>query len=156
VLDVDREADATDPFLSLPTHLIFSAESLRATTGEHELEKGLILIRSHLPASFLAVTDGQNEILWLEGMIVRRTPAFPAKTVDTLGAGDVFHGAFTLALAERGNEVDAVRFAAAAAAIKCSRFGGISGAPSHREVETLLTAGKISTLSATGKPDILR
>ena len=31
--------------------------------------------------------------------------AFPVKAVDTLGAGDVFHGAFALALAE-GREFD--------------------------------------------------
>jgi sulfofructose kinase len=67
-------------------------------------------------------------------------PAFPIQPVDTLAAGDVFHGAFALALAEGRAEIDAMRFAAAAAAIKCTRFGGISGAPGRAEVEALVTA----------------
>ena len=52
--------------------------------------------------------------------------------VDTLAAGDVWHGAFTLALAEGQDVADAARFANAAAAIKCSRAGGRLGAPTPR------------------------
>jgi sulfofructose kinase len=66
-------------------------------------------------------------------------PAFPIQPIDTLAAGDVFHGAFALALAEGHEEAQAMRFAAAAAAIKCTRFGGISGAPGRAEVEALMT-----------------
>ena len=32
---------------------------------------------------------------------LQETPAFPVHTVDTLGAGDVFHGAFALAITEK-------------------------------------------------------
>jgi len=61
--------------------------------------------------------------------------------VDTLGAGDVWHGAFALALAEGQGEEAAIRFASAAAAIKCTRFGGRSGAPRRDEVERFLATG---------------
>jgi sulfofructose kinase len=46
-----------------------------------------------------------------------------------------------LALAEGLRIGDAMRFAAAAAAIKCSRPGGRSGAPRREEVEALLKNG---------------
>jgi sulfofructose kinase len=52
----------------------------------------------------------------------------------------VFHGAFALALTEGRAETDAFRFAAAAAAIKCTRFGGITGAPARAELEAFLAA----------------
>ncbi len=58
--------------------------------------------------------------------------------VDTLGAGDVFHAALALALAEGQAEPEALRFASAAAAIKCSRPDGIAGAPTRAEVQALL------------------
>jgi sugar/nucleoside kinase (ribokinase family) len=58
--------------------------------------------------------------------------------VDTTGAGDVFHGALALGLAEARPEADAVRFAAAAAALKCTRHGAGEGAPGRLDVETLL------------------
>ncbi len=65
-------------------------------------------------------------------------PAPRITAVDTLAAGDVWHGAFTLALAEHRDIADAARFANAAAAIKCTRPGGRLGAPRRAEVAALL------------------
>ena len=65
-------------------------------------------------------------------------PAFKVAAVDTLGAGDTFHGAFTFRLVETGDIETSMRFAAAAAAIKCTRFGGLVGAPTRAEVEEFL------------------
>ena len=62
------------------------------------------------------MTDGPAGVLIAGGT---RVPAFPVTAVDTLGAGDVWHGAFALRLAEGADEIDAVRFACAAAALKC-------------------------------------
>jgi len=55
-----------------------------------------------------------------------------------LGAGDAFHGAFTLALAEGRALPDILRFASATAALKCTKFGGASAAPKRGEVEEFL------------------
>jgi sulfofructose kinase len=69
-------------------------------------------------------------------------PGYPVDgVVSTLGAGDVFHGAFTLALAERQEVAAALRFAAAAAGLKCTRLGGSMAAPYRAEVEALLATG---------------
>jgi sugar/nucleoside kinase (ribokinase family) len=53
-------------------------------------------------------------------------------------AGDVFHAAFALAIGERRAIADAAAFANAAAALKCTRFGGRIGAPVRAEVDALL------------------
>jgi len=65
-------------------------------------------------------------------------PAFKVNAVDTLGAGDVFHGAFTFRLVETGDLIESMRFGAAAAAIKCTRFGGLMGAATRAEVDDFL------------------
>jgi sulfofructose kinase len=65
---------------------------------------------------------------------------FAIEAVDTVGAGDVFHGAFTLALAEGRDLAGAMRFAAAAAGLKCTRIGGSGAAPYRAEVEAMLAA----------------
>jgi sulfofructose kinase len=65
-------------------------------------------------------------------------PAFRVAVIDTLGAGDVWHGAFALALAERREEAAAVRFASAAAALKVQRFGGRTGTPRRDELDAFL------------------
>jgi sulfofructose kinase len=75
---------------------------------------------------------------WLDGDTLQHVPACPVETVDTLAAGDVFHGAMALALAEGRSEPEAMRFASAAAALKCRRFGGGSVSPTRHEVEVFL------------------
>ena len=50
----------------------------------------------------------------------------------------MFHAGIALALAEGRDEVAAMRFGAAAAALKCTRFGGSMGAPTRAEVEAFL------------------
>jgi sugar/nucleoside kinase (ribokinase family) len=64
--------------------------------------------------------------------------AFKVDAIDTLGAGDTFHGSFTVALGEGQPLTDAIRFASATAALKCIKFGGMTGAPTRAEVEAFL------------------
>jgi sugar/nucleoside kinase (ribokinase family) len=56
--------------------------------------------------------------------------AFKVATVDTTGAGDAFHGAFAYGLARRWEIQRCAEFAAAVAAIKCTKPGGRTGLPS--------------------------
>jgi len=141
VLDGDRATTPDDPLLALASHVVFSSEALRATTRRDDLAAALTAMRQTVPG-FLAVTNGPEDVLWLEDGRLRRMPAFPIAAVDTLGAGDTFHGAFALALAEGRDPIAAMRFAAAAAALKCTRFGGISGTPRRAEVEAFLASRK--------------
>ena len=67
-------------------------------------------------------------------------PAYRVDAVDTLGAGDVFHGALALAVAEGQALDEALRFSSAAAAIKVSRFGGRLGAPDRTELLAFMAA----------------
>jgi sulfofructose kinase len=57
--------------------------------------------------------------------------AFPVDVSDTLGAGDVLHGALAVALARGMPHHDAFRYASAAAALKCTQSGGARAAPTH-------------------------
>jgi sugar/nucleoside kinase (ribokinase family) len=137
VLDFDQMAPLNDAILTVSTHVIASAEALRASAGQDDLGAALLAVGAHYKG-FLAVTDGPAGIYWREGDKVRHMDAFKVQAVDTLGAGDTFHGAFTFRLIETGDEVESMRFAAAAAAIKCTRFGGQTGAATRAEVEAFL------------------
>ncbi|USQ73559.1 PfkB family carbohydrate kinase [Roseomonas mucosa] len=61
-------------------------------------------------------------------------PAEPIRAVDTLNAGDIWHGAYVHGLVRGLGTGERVRFAHAAAAIKCERPGGRLGAPTLAEV----------------------
>jgi sugar/nucleoside kinase (ribokinase family) len=138
VVDVDRPMSPREGLLTASSHLIFSSEALRATAGIDDDAEALKKM-AQLTTSFVAVTRGPQGTLWLdERGNLQQTPAFPVHTVDTLGAGDVFHGAFAVAMTENHSIRDALRFASAAAALKCSRFGGALAAPQRAEVEEFL------------------
>jgi ribokinase len=79
-------------------------------------------------AGALLVT-GTGEHFW---------PAFRVEAVDSTAAGDAFNGAFAVALAEGKSEIEAGRFAAAAAACSVTRRGAQPSMPSRAEVEALL------------------
>jgi sugar/nucleoside kinase (ribokinase family) len=137
VVDGDRPTDEREDLFRIATHVVFSSECLRATTGMGDLGSALQRMASFTEA-FLAVTNGANDVIWLDRGTLRRSPVFPIKAVDTLGAGDVFHGAFTLALAEGRAVTEAMRIGAAAAAIKSARSGGSLAAPTRAELEAFL------------------
>src|SRR5215813_7867404 len=92
------------------------------------------------PHLFSPSPRARGDVLWREGATLRQSPVFAVEAIDTLGAGDVFHGAFALALAAGRDVVAALRFAAAATGLKCTRLGGSMAAPRRAEVEALLAA----------------
>lgn len=138
VVDVDSTMSLRDGLLTASSHLIFSGEALRATAGISDDAAALNKIAELTPA-FLAVTRGPLGTIWLDPALgLRETPAFAVQAVDSLGAGDVFHGGFTLAITEGQDLPHALRFASAAAALKCTRHGGAFACPQRPEVEALL------------------
>lgn len=140
VIDVDIEPDdAVLALIRTASHAVFSRQGLRGLTGEDGIERGLALAR-RFTSAWVAVTAGAAGVFWSEseGAPPRQLPAFPVRAVDTLGAGDVFHGALALALGEGRPLAASLRFAMAAAALKCTRPGGGAGAPWRHEVETFL------------------
>jgi sulfofructose kinase len=140
LMDADDPTRHTDALLNACSHVVFSSHGLRNTAQMQDFEEGLNAVAMRTPA-LLAVTDGANGLWWHDGHRVRHVAAHPVQAVDTLGAGDVFHGACVLALAEGRDFEEALRFSAAAAAIKCSRFGGVAGAPTRAETEEFLVSG---------------
>lgn len=65
-------------------------------------------------------------------------PGVPVKVVDTTGAGDAFTCALGVALAEGKPLAEAVRFAAAAGALACTKLGVIPALATRAEVEATL------------------
>ncbi|WP_136658309.1 PfkB family carbohydrate kinase [Nitratireductor sp. XY-223] len=137
VMDGEAPLGDSDAALKLASHVAFSQPGLSHYAGSDDLEDGLKRAAGETGA-FVCVTVGEGGVHWLEDGALRHMPAFAVDVVDTLGAGDVWHGAFTLKLAEGAGEEEAMRYAGAAAALKCTRFGGRSGTPGAEEVNSFL------------------
>lgn len=126
--------------VSLADWAVFSEPGLQAFAGEGcTLDEGL-KAAIEAGARHAVVTLGERGLLWLPGRgALQRMPAFAVpKVVDTTGAGDVFHAALGCALGRGLPSAEALRFASAAAALKCTRGGGALAAPTLEEVQARL------------------
>ena len=138
VLDADvGDAAALARLVPLADHVVFSQLGLAEFTGEVDPAQGLRKAAAAAPG-LMAVTLGEQGSLFLMNGALQALPAFGVRAVDTNGAGDVFHGAYTLALAEGRAPLAAARFAAAAAALKCAAGGGWDSVPGRTSVDELL------------------
>lgn len=136
------DADVADPgvlrdLAAQADHVVCSEPGLALLEPSGDLQA----LAARLPqARVVAVTLGAEGVRWIAEGRAGRQPGFRVDAVDTLSAGDVFHGAYALAVAEGRPIAEVMRFAAAAAAIKVTRFGGRLGAPARAEVEAFLAA----------------
>jgi sulfofructose kinase len=124
----------------LADHLIFSEPGFAEWIGRPVAMEAVADDLAALVAAgatLAAVTHGERGVVFCIRGRCGHLAAVPVKAVETLGAGDVFHGAYSLALAEGSSLEAALRFAAAAAALKCSRSGGRAGLPHRAEVDAL-------------------
>jgi sulfofructose kinase len=143
VLDADTASlETLEMLLPLASHIVASEPAAEQVTGETDPERATVALAALYGrnGAFISVTGGGKGCFWYDELAgeVRHMPAFQVDVVDTLAAGDVFHGAFAFGLARGYPMYQIMRFASAAAAIKCSRFGGRRGAPTKSEVAAFL------------------
>ena len=135
MLDADiAPPDILARLVPLSSHAVFSDAGLFLHTGMSDLEAALRLVAAGHPGH-VGASCGADGYAWIEAGELWRVPAPRVEVVDTLAAGDVFHGALALRLAEGATIEAAARFAVVAASLKCTRFGGRLGCPSRDEVE---------------------
>ncbi|HSE76774.1 MAG TPA: PfkB family carbohydrate kinase [Alphaproteobacteria bacterium] len=126
---------------AVASHIVFSRAGLVRFSGVDDVSAALHAVASRFTA-FVTVTLGAEGCAWRSGRAIHRYSAPRVAVVDTFGAGDAFHDAFALAIAEGMPVEDTLAFANAAAALKCARFGGIAGAPTRGEVYALTAKTK--------------
>ena len=93
-----------------------------------EPEKALEVMHG-MGIKIAVVTLGSKGWIYSDGKEIKRGNAFKVKAVDTNGAGDTFHGAFTFAYASGYSLERCCDFASAVAGLKCTKSGGRSGIP---------------------------
>lgn len=123
------------------THIVASAPGATILSGEASPQDAAHAIRDRY-GCFVCVTDGGSGAFWTAQHTrdIHHIPNPRVEVVDTTGAGDVFHGAFALALAEGRSPEGSLRFASSAAALKCTVIGGRLGAPNRRQTLELMKA----------------
>lgn len=115
-----------------------------AAGGDHEREAAALL--GHGPRGVIITLGGDGALVATPGANTH-LPAFPVATVDTVGAGDAFCGAFALALASGAPLFEAARYGSAAAACAVTRPGAAAALPFRSEVAQILhSSGELSAV----------
>ncbi|MFC0229115.1 sugar kinase [Serratia aquatilis] len=139
LLDADVTPQDIRPLVNLADHAAFSEPGLLRMTGETDVELSLRCAKNDKNGQ-IYVTKGKHGCFWLENGQLKHQPGFKVNVLDTTGAGDVFHGALAVALAGNKDVDQAVRFANAVAALKCTRPGGRAGIPDCDQTDSFLAS----------------
>ncbi len=139
VLDADAgNVEALRELIPLANHVIFSERGLAGYAAGMSIEQALRQVVQD--ETVVGVTLGEKGSLFCHQGQVHAFAAPRIVPVDTNGAGDVFHGAYALALARGLSWPQAVDHATATASLKCTRDHGWESLPSHQEVVAFMKA----------------
>lgn len=142
VLDIERAGVETRDLLAAIDYPVVPEHFALEYGGGGTLEVAARRFLDFGPRAFVVTQGASGCTAFVEGEIIFQ-PAFRIDpVVDTTGAGDVFHGAFAYGLALGYDLRRNLRFASAAAALKCRQLGGRAGIPSMDEVTEFLAANE--------------
>lgn len=145
VMDGGSVRTGSEELAALCTDVISSSVFALELSGVDDPLAALRNLRSRGPLR-VAMTFGSEGVLGLEDhpFVV---PAFQIETVDTTGAGDVFHAGYAYALACGGEFENNLKFGSAVAALKCAHWGGRGGLPQVNDVMEMLQTGELCPVS---------
>ncbi|MDI9469254.1 MAG: carbohydrate kinase family protein [Bacillota bacterium] len=145
VIDMERGDPTVLEHLDLITSLIGSETCYRDTfpgAERRDVERHARSLTEQGPRDVL-FTFGAGGVAGVADGRYHEQAAFPVTVEDTVGAGDVFHGVWFALRMEGADPETCSRYAAAAAAIKCTRPGGTGGIPDRPTLEHFLRTGQI-------------
>ncbi|MEO8604121.1 MAG: PfkB family carbohydrate kinase [bacterium] len=137
MLDVDEPGPRTPALLGLSDVAIVSARFAQQHSGAADLRTALRRMAAAGPRLVAATLGAGGALAVADGALVY-VPAFRVAVVDTTSAGDCFHAGCLYGLLQGWDAARALRFAAAAAALTCTRLGGRTSVPELAAVESLM------------------
>jgi sugar/nucleoside kinase (ribokinase family) len=140
----DVEAEVESASLAQVQHLVLPMAFARRLTGEREPAAIVGALWNDRRAT-VVVTNGADGVWFRDAASAdcQHQPSFEVPVIDTTGCGDVFHGAYAVALARGLDAVERVRFAAAAGAICATGRGGRGRLPTERDIVELLATRRV-------------
>jgi len=139
--DLDTVYKKVEKLFPSIDYLIASTHFLPAVTGHADPFRVLEYMAREYKVRTPGMTLGRDGALVYHSGHFFYSPGFVVETVDTTGAGDVFHGAFAYALLAGWEMARSLDFANAMAALNCTVLGARGGIKSRAEAEHLMATG---------------
>lgn len=143
ILDAGTYKEEILPLIHAVDYLVCSQDFAQQYTKQHlniddreqvyQIFSRLEQINSHT----IVITLGDQGVVYKEGGELYHIPAFPANTVDTTGAGDIFHGAFAYGMAMGYSLHQTIQLAALTSSISVETLGGKTSIPKLNTVLSL-------------------
>ncbi|MGZ3513276.1 MAG: carbohydrate kinase family protein [Thermodesulfobacteriota bacterium] len=138
IVDLDKVESLTSELIKQIDFIITSSRFPMMYTGISDQKKALLEFQKYT-SGFLCSTLGDDGAMALVNGEFLHIEGHKMKAVDTTGAGDVFHSGFIYGLLQNWKAEQILRFANAAAALKCKELGGRKGIPTLEEVQRFLS-----------------
>lgn len=135
IADFDEAYPGIEELMRKVDYLIVSRDFPQKITSEHDLQDSLPLLQRRFGCRLTAATLGTDGVLAWDGIHFHRSPAYQVATVDTTGAGDIFHAGFIYALLQGWPVQRQLDFACAAAALNCTAMGARGGIQPAEKIE---------------------
>ena len=136
--DLDTVYKNVEKLFPYIDYLIASTQFLPTVTGHADPFRVLEYMAREYHVHTPGMTLGRDGALVYHGGRFCYSPGFVVETVDTTGAGDVFHGAFDYALLAGWDMTRALDFSNAMAALNCTAMGARGGICGVEEVRALM------------------
>ena len=139
--DLDNLYLGVEALLEGVDFMISSRDFPERLLGIPDLLESLPEITRRFGCRVAGATLGRDGVLAWDGTQFHYSPAFRVDTVDTTGAGDVFHAAFAYALLRGDKLPEILEFSCAAAGLNCTAPGARGGIRPLDEIEKLRREG---------------
>lgn len=140
VMDAGSVKPWTSTLAPLVDYFVCSEDLSRTYTGQ-EIDvqntnklSAIFSKLAELNKKHIVITIGGRGVLYQENQKIYHVPAFKTKTIDSTGAGDIFHGAFVYFLGHNYPLETVIKLASLTASISTETMGGMISIPSLKEV----------------------
>ncbi len=114
--------------------VILNETELKIIEGDTSIEIGATRLAERSMARVVVTLGGEGVLICAPGYPLEHYPSHKVKVVDTVGAGDAFVGAYSVAVAEGRSFTDAVAWGNAAGALAVTKPGAQSALPTRDEI----------------------
>src|SRR3984893_4896047 len=142
IADLDEVYPGVQALLGSIDYLIASRDIPGRLTGEANLRVALRALQTRYGCRLTAATLGHEGVIAWDGLQFHYAAAFHVESVDTTGAGDIFHAGFIYGLLQGWSLARQLDFACAAAALNCKTIGARGGIQGVEAIENLISTGE--------------
>ena len=135
VIDPSDEVSAkTIKMIQSCEYPILPIEALQKFRRHEDLEANIQSVFEIVKKPFIITAGGFGSVL-CDGKNMKLFPSYDLRVVDTLGAGDVYRGAFAYGILQNWDIEKTIDYANLVAGLQCTKLGNSSAIPQPEEIE---------------------